>query len=355
MIIVGTLGFFPLRVCAIFNQFQIYVEHFFSHKIKCVQSDWGCEYRSLSKILQQKGITYRLLCPHTHQQNGNVERKHCHIVETGLALLSHAKMPLHFWDDAFVTACYLINRMPNLSLHQNSPFEILFHSSPDYGFLKVFGCACWPNFCPYNKHKLQPRSLQCIFMGYNLCHKGYKCVHLPTKRIYFSRDVIFQETTFPYDSIPSFLLSSPPSTSQISLPHVNSNQNCFSLPHVNSGQPSSGQDMSPIQSLSSPQSPIPATHSSQPISTPHLNSNPATRSNQHISTPHANSNPQLSHISQPLSSTRPTPPATRLSLSYPPMTYHRNIKRNLPRVSSSVTPRTSQIITPCSTQQPIPP
>jgi len=186
-------------VCAIFNQFQIYVEQFFSYKIKCVQFDWGGEYRYLSKILQQKGITHRLSCPHTHQQNGAVERKYRHIVETGLALLSHAKMPLHFWDDAFVTACYLINRMPNLNLHHKSPFEILFHSIPDYNFLKVFGCTCWPNLRPYNKHKLQPRSLQCIFMGYSLRHKGYKCVHLPTKRIYFSRDVIFQETIFPYD------------------------------------------------------------------------------------------------------------------------------------------------------------
>jgi hypothetical protein len=40
-------------------------------------------------------------CPHTHQQNGAIERKHRHIVETGLALLSHAHLPLKFWDDAF--------------------------------------------------------------------------------------------------------------------------------------------------------------------------------------------------------------------------------------------------------------
>ena len=52
------------------NQFQSYVEKTLSHKIKCVQSDWGGEYRSLSKILQQKGITHHLSCPHTHQQNG---------------------------------------------------------------------------------------------------------------------------------------------------------------------------------------------------------------------------------------------------------------------------------------------
>lgn len=58
------------------------------------------------------GIFYRLSCPHTHQQNGAVERKHRHLVETGLALLSHSSVPLVHWEDAFHTACYLINRLP---------------------------------------------------------------------------------------------------------------------------------------------------------------------------------------------------------------------------------------------------
>ena len=65
-------------------------------KIKMVQSDWGGEYRSLNKFLQNCGITHRVSCPHTHQQNGFVERKHCHIGEIVLALLYHAKFPLQF-------------------------------------------------------------------------------------------------------------------------------------------------------------------------------------------------------------------------------------------------------------------
>jgi hypothetical protein len=33
------------------------------------------------------------------QQNRVVERKHRHLVETGLALLAHSSLPLHFWDE----------------------------------------------------------------------------------------------------------------------------------------------------------------------------------------------------------------------------------------------------------------
>jgi hypothetical protein len=89
----------------------------------------------------------------------------------------------------------------------------LFNQSPDYLFLKTFGCACWPNLRPYNTHKLQPRSSQCVFLGYSLLHKGYKCLHLPSNRLYISRDVIFDEPTFPFQKF------SPPILSESSPPH----------------------------------------------------------------------------------------------------------------------------------------
>jgi transposase InsO family protein len=92
--------------------------------IKAIQSDWGGEYRPISKLLQQLGILHRVSSPHTHQQNGAIERKHRHIVQTGLTLLSHAHLPLPFWDDALSTACYLINRMPTTILQINPHLKL---------------------------------------------------------------------------------------------------------------------------------------------------------------------------------------------------------------------------------------
>jgi hypothetical protein len=197
----------------IFLQFQKYVERFFNTQIKLVQSDWGGEYRTISAFFKNCGIVHRVSCPHTHQQQGSIERKHRHVVETGLSLLSHAHMPLCFWDDAFQTACYLINRLPTPVLQNKSPFEKLFKSVPDYLFLKTFGCACWPNLRPYNSHKLQPRSLQCVFLGYSLLHHGYKCLHIPTGRLYISRDVIFLENSFPFFQNNSTMPTQPPAQS----------------------------------------------------------------------------------------------------------------------------------------------
>jgi hypothetical protein len=114
------------------------------------------------------GISHRLSCPHTHQQNGAVERKHRHVIETDLALLSHASISLTYWDDAFQTACFLINSLPTPLLKNSFPYEILFKKSTDYSLLRIFGCACWPNLCPYKSHKLQPHSAQYVFIGYSL-------------------------------------------------------------------------------------------------------------------------------------------------------------------------------------------
>ena len=113
--------------------------------------------------MQNYGITHRVSCLHTHQQNGVVERKHRHVEEIGLALLYHAKVPLQYWDDVFQTTCYLIDRLPTSILKNQSPFEKNFHQAPNYNFLRVFGCSCWPNLRSYNSHKLQPRSTQCVF------------------------------------------------------------------------------------------------------------------------------------------------------------------------------------------------
>jgi hypothetical protein len=56
----------------IFLQFQVKVERLLNHKIISVQSDQGGEYRNLHTYFQSVGITHRLSCPHTHQQQGCV-------------------------------------------------------------------------------------------------------------------------------------------------------------------------------------------------------------------------------------------------------------------------------------------
>jgi hypothetical protein len=61
-----------------------------------------------------------------HQQNKTSEIKYRHIVEVGLSLLAHALMPLKFWDEAFISATYLINCLPSKIIQNTTPLERLF-------------------------------------------------------------------------------------------------------------------------------------------------------------------------------------------------------------------------------------
>jgi hypothetical protein len=277
-------------VSSVFLKFKSYVERFFNTNIKAIQFDWGGEYCPVNQLLQQISILHCISCPHTHQQNGAIKRKHRHIVETGLALLSHAHLPLTFWDDAFTTACYLINRMPTTILKNQSPFKALFKCSLDYNFLRTFGCLCWPNLRPYNTNKLQPRSVPCLFLGYNTLHKGYKCLHLPTNRLYISRDV-FTESQFPYPS------HSPPKES----------------PSPISRQPFS------LHFLSPPLVP-PITKSSSPASSPSLLSAP-------LQSPTSVFVTFVESSSLPDMSAAPSPPLDLLGSIHPMVTCAKNISK----------------------------
>jgi histone deacetylase 1/2 len=191
---------FPLKLKSdvekVFMLFKTSVERQFNHTIKNIQSDWGGEYRRMSTLLTQIGIHHRRACPYTHQQMGAIERRHKQIVEVELSLLSHSKLPQQFWEDAFLTATYIINRLPTPILNKTSPYEIVYGHTPDYHFLKVFGCACWPYLRPYNKHKIDFRSKNCIFIGYSLDHYGYNVLILQQVKFMYPVMSFLMKTIF---------------------------------------------------------------------------------------------------------------------------------------------------------------
>lgn len=94
---------------------------------------------------------------------------------------------------------YLIDRLPTPVLYNISPLQKLFDKIPDYSFLKVFGCSCFPCLRPYQSYKFKFHSTKCVFLGYNEFFKGYKCLSSIGK-IYISRHVVFNEKEFPFAS-----------------------------------------------------------------------------------------------------------------------------------------------------------
>ncbi|MFS7923079.1 putative RNA-directed DNA polymerase [Helianthus anomalus] len=198
------MWFYPLAhksdVFSALTSFVTMAERQFNTKLKSIQSDWGGEFRNLTSFFKSLGIIHRRSCPHTSEQNGIVERRHRHVVETGLALLAQSNLPQRFWQFAFETAVYLINRLPSRVCSNKSPFQHVFNRKPDYSFLRVFGCQCFPYLRPYNRHKLDFRSTPCVFLGYSPVHHGYLCLDPTTDRLYVARHVRFNELVFPFST-----------------------------------------------------------------------------------------------------------------------------------------------------------
>ncbi|KAJ3691742.1 hypothetical protein LUZ61_020906 [Rhynchospora tenuis] len=180
-------------VLNVFSLFKSQAENLLNTSIKTLRTDGGTEYKPVATKFPQ--IQHQTSCPYTPQQNGKAERKHRNIVELALAIMSQSSIPTLYWDEIFSNVVYLINRLPS---NMDIPYKKLFHKDPDFTFLKVLGCLCFPLTRPYNAHKLEQRSLPCVFIGYAKSQKGYRCLHLPTNRIYISRNVLFDEHTFPF-------------------------------------------------------------------------------------------------------------------------------------------------------------
>ena len=87
--------------------------------------------------MSSHGILHKSSCAYTPQQNGVVERKNYHLVETTRALLLYHKVPQRFWGDAILTACYLINRMPSSILHDWISHSVLLPNQPLFASLLV--------------------------------------------------------------------------------------------------------------------------------------------------------------------------------------------------------------------------
>ncbi|CAH9063661.1 unnamed protein product [Cuscuta epithymum] len=285
-----------------FCNFQTLVENLLSRKIKFFQSDGGGEFDNIMfhTHFLKTGILFRKSCPDTPAQNGVAERKHRHLLELTRTMLIESSLPPSFWVDALYTATYIVNRLPTPLLKNLTPFEMIFNKVPDFNFLRVFGCACFPNFIAKSSNKLSPRSICCVFIGYAPGYKGYRCLDPLTGRVYISRDVQFHEHNFPYPH----LVRCPPTMSPLStswpITCIRSPQlSSPPVPTISPANPTAPTSDNPSQPcIMSPVLPTtyaPSFHNNTTPQTPH-NTPPAY---------HNNTPPQTPHNTPPASPTSP--------------------------------------------------
>ena len=163
----------------IYHDFTKMIETQFSKPIKVFRSDNAQEYNAheFTSILHRFGIVPYSSCAGTSQQNGRAELKLRHILDVVRAT---------------IIVVYTINRCPPIVQNQ-TPFDMLFGSSPSYDLLRVFGCVCFVLHQDHETNKLQSHSRLCCFLRYEIGKKGYRCYDPISKRLCVSLRVVFWE------------------------------------------------------------------------------------------------------------------------------------------------------------------
>ncbi|GJV29321.1 putative RNA-directed DNA polymerase [Tanacetum coccineum] len=172
----------------------------FERNIKNARCDDGGEF-TLNRMLNfyaEQGIILETTCPHTPQQNGVVERKHKHLLETARALKIEANLPIKFWGECILTATYIINRLPSKVIEDKTPCELLYGEKPSYDHMRVIGCMAYYQSVETKGDKFKIRGRPGVFIGYPSGTKGYKIYDPSHDKIVISRDVEFVEKMFCY-------------------------------------------------------------------------------------------------------------------------------------------------------------
>ena len=154
-----------VELFSIFKKFHAEIRTQFNTYIRILRSDNAKEYFSMtfSSFMSSHGILHQSSCAYTPQHNGMAERKNRHLVKTICTLLLHHKVPQHFWRDAILAACYLINRMTSSILHDQIPHSVLLPNQPLFCLPpRVFGCICFVHILTLGQDKLLAKATMCL-------------------------------------------------------------------------------------------------------------------------------------------------------------------------------------------------
>ncbi|GJS12170.1 zinc finger, CCHC-type containing protein, partial [Tanacetum coccineum] len=158
-------------------------------------------------------ITHETTTPYTPQQNCVTERKNRALKEMVNFMLSYSGLSDGFWGEAMLTACYLLNRVPN-KRNKTTPYELWYKKRPNQTFLRVWGCRAVVRLPDPKRKTLGEKGIDYIFVGYAEHSKAYRFYviepndSVSINSIIESRDAIFDENRFssiprPKDIIPN--------------------------------------------------------------------------------------------------------------------------------------------------------
>ena len=159
----------------------------------------------MKNIFSTHGLIHQTSCPNTPDQNRVAERKNHILLEITRALMFEDHVPTQFWPEVVAIATYLTNRLPTKSLLFKTPLDILqthstipsSHSLPP----RVFDCIVYVHIPKQARNKLEPRAVKCVFIGYEVHQKGYRCFDPIHNKLYTTLGCDFFQSSYNYPQL----------------------------------------------------------------------------------------------------------------------------------------------------------
>ena len=169
---------------------------------KRFHSDGGTEFHrsEFTDLFNEHGTEFTSTSPGSSNQNPIAERTNRTAFTMARSMLLQAGMPKKYWTDAIAYAVYVKNRLPAAVLKGRQPALMLKEVAKETAqtlcrHLHIFGCKAWKHDTAQGK--LSAQAVLCVFLGVDTIKKGYRLLSLSDSKISISRNVVFDETSYP--------------------------------------------------------------------------------------------------------------------------------------------------------------
>jgi len=190
------------EVSAKLEEYINQVRNKFGRTLKALRCDNGTEYtcQSTQAILKKEGIEFQTVVPYNPEQNGVSDRKNHSLCESGRCMLFDANLPMTYWGEAVLTACYVQNRSPTKGTETHkTPYELWNGSKPDLSHLRVFGSKAYVHIPKEKRIKWDTHAEEGVLVSYSETSKGYRILQQGTNSVTISRSVVFDEGCGSFD------------------------------------------------------------------------------------------------------------------------------------------------------------
>ena len=184
---------------AAFDAFRVEAESLSGRKIRRLRTDRAYDSSAWTEYCQRHGIVHDFTAPYSSAQNGLAERAIRTTMDDVRTLLRDSGLGHSYWAEAAAYSVDTRNLIPSRRHPAKIPLESLSGRRQDVSHLRVFGAKCWAKIPTVHGaqvtggSKLDPRAVECRLLGYAGGRGNYKVQDVVSRRVFVSRDVVFEE------------------------------------------------------------------------------------------------------------------------------------------------------------------